>query len=96
MGAQIGKQCKPVQVHSFSRIVLWTILRKFACWGDPQSPRTSSADDGYAAKLLTISGENICTKLLCDDGDGCDDKTESEPGAICIVTIVITVTFGKI
>ena len=90
--SQIGKQCKPVQVHSFSRIVLWTILRKFACWGDPQSPRTSSADDGYAAKLLTISGENICTKMLCDDGDGCDDETESEPGAICIVTIVTTVT----
>ena len=62
----------------------------------PQSPRTSSADDGYAAKLLTISGENICTKMLCDDGDDCDDETESEPGAICIVTIVTTVTFGKI
>ena len=58
----------------------------------PNPPRTSSADDGYAAKLLTISGENICTKMLCDDGDGCDDETESEPGAICIVTIVTTVT----
>lgn len=23
--SQFGKQCKPVQVHSFSRIVLWTI-----------------------------------------------------------------------
>ncbi len=62
----------------------------------PQSLRTSSADDGYAAKLLTISGENICIKMLCDDGDGCDDETESGPEAICIVTIVTTVTFGKI
>lgn len=26
--SQIGKQCKPVQVYSFSRIVRWTILRK--------------------------------------------------------------------
>ena len=62
----------------------------------PQSLRTSSADDGYAAKLLTISGENICIKMLCDDGDGCDGETESGPEAICIVTIVTTVTFGKI
>ena len=62
----------------------------------PQSPRTSPSDDGYAAKLLTISKENICIKMLCDDGDGCDDETESEPGSICIVTIVTTLTFGKI
>ena len=55
----------------------------------PQSPRTSSADDGYAAKLLTISGENIYIKMLCDDGD---DETESDSRSICIVT---TVTFGK-
>jgi len=33
--------------------------------------------------------------MLCDDGDGCDDETESKPVAICIVTIVTTVTFEK-
>lgn len=36
--SQIGKQCKPVQVHSFSRISLWVILRKFACWGSIPNP----------------------------------------------------------
>lgn len=35
---QIGKQCKPVQVHSFSRISLQVILRKFACWGSVPNP----------------------------------------------------------
>lgn len=89
----LGKQCKPVQAHSFSQIVFQAILRKFACWGDAQSPRISSDDDGYAARLLTISEENICIKMLCDDGDGCDDETESEQGPICIVTIV---TLGEI
>lgn len=45
---QIGKQCKPVQVHSFSRFSLRCNLRKFACWGSIPNPLwTSSVDDGY-------------------------------------------------
>ena len=35
---QIGKQCKPVQVHSFSRFSLRYNLRKFACWGSIPNP----------------------------------------------------------
>ena len=47
-GSQIGKQCKPVQVHSFPRFFLWCNLRKFACWGKrPQSPLNIICDDGY-------------------------------------------------
>ena len=36
--SQIGKQCKPVQVHSFSRFSLRCNLRKFACWGSIPNP----------------------------------------------------------
>ncbi len=36
--SQIGKQCKPVQVHSFSRIVLWTNLRKLLVGEASPSP----------------------------------------------------------
>ena len=34
----LGKQCKPVQVHSFSRFSLRYNLRKFACWGSIPNP----------------------------------------------------------
>lgn len=64
----LGKQCKPVQVHSFSWIVLWAILRKFTCWGDPQSLRTSSADDGYEQSCWQyperISALNCCVTMV--------------------------------
>ncbi len=51
---QIGKQCKPVQVHSFSRFSLWVNLRKFACWGNIPNPlRTSSPM--MAARLKIVS-----------------------------------------
>ena len=39
-----------------------------------ESLRTSSVEDGYAAKLLTILEENICIIMLCDN------EMQSEPG----------------
>ena len=46
MLAQIGKQCKPVQVHDFC---------KSACWGNIPTPlRTSSCDDGCSL-ILSVS-----------------------------------------
>ena len=61
----------------FFNFAVGSIFKNCLLGQPPQSPRTSPADDGYAAKLLTISEENICIKILCDDGDGCDDETES-------------------
>ena len=47
MERQIGKQCKPVQVHSFSRFSLRCNLHKSARWGKrPQSPLNGICDTG--------------------------------------------------
>ena len=36
--SQIGKQCKPVQVYSFSRFSLWVNLRKLLVGGSIPKP----------------------------------------------------------
>ena len=45
--SQIGKQCKPVQVHSFSQFSLLGQSSQIACWGKhPQAPLNGICDTG--------------------------------------------------
>ena len=45
--SQIGKQCKPVQVHSFSRFSPLGQSSQIACWGKhPQAPLNDICDTG--------------------------------------------------
>ena len=62
MERQIGKQCKPVQVHSFSRFSLRCNLRKFACWDKrPQSPLNGICDTGCNIFKLF---QEICSRTF--------------------------------
>ena len=62
IACKIGKQCKPVQVHPFSRFSLCVNLRKLLV-GDPQSPLNGICDTGYSfilnAFVDTTSGQIV-------------------------------------